>query len=125
MTLVSDEDIGRAELARGGGDDGAGPQDRERPAVLGVRMAARLVPHLEPAVRVVMRQELDERVEDLVHVAGRYRPHLAPRTPTGGSALPLAGENAPRASGSAAGRRGRGLLDDLTTHGRVVDLDVG
>src|SRR2546430_2413512 len=89
---VSDEDIGRTELARGRGDDRAGAQDGEGPAIGRVGMAARLVPHLEAAMRVVVGQQLDERVQDLVHLAGRYRPRLAATTPTGGSAVPLAGE---------------------------------
>ena len=43
-------------------------------------------------MRVVVGQQLDQRVQDLVHLAGRYRRALSEPTPSGGSALAQAGE---------------------------------
>ncbi len=43
-------------------------------------------------MRVVVGQQLDQRVQDLVHLAGPYRRTLSAPTPSGGSALAQAGE---------------------------------
>src|SRR5260221_6274202 len=79
-------------LPRGRGHDRARTQDGEGTAIGRVGVAARLVPHLQAAMRVVVGQQLDQRVQDLVHLAGPYRRTLAAPTPSGGSALAQAGE---------------------------------
>ena len=43
-------------------------------------------------MRVVVGQELDERVQDLVHIEGTYRRHLPDSTPSGGSEVPRVSE---------------------------------
>src|SRR5260221_5345912 len=79
-------------LPRGRGHDRARTQDGEGTAIGRVGVAARLVPHLQAAMRVVVGQQLDQRVQDLIHLAGRYRRALSEPTPSGGSALAQAGE---------------------------------
>src|SRR5260221_1232736 len=103
-------------LPRGRGHDRARTQDGEGTAIGRVGVAARLVPQLQAAMGVVVGQPLDQRVQDLVHLAGPYRRTLSAPTPSGGSALAQAGETERLVVLEGAGLHAEIDLDNAVAH---------